>query len=125
MTRTVDIPQDKWRSFLQMLNRLADGRPVRLEVARRDLGDQQMSEGLPLVDIDLETKGSERGMLTITVGSERGELRHLIERPMHISVGLDEIGEPKWVAVDEGGEATTILHFVERPALERGDTAAP
>jgi hypothetical protein len=121
MTRTVDIPQDKWRSFLQMLNHLADGRPVRLEVARRDLGDQEMSDGLPLVDIDLETKGSERGTLTITVGSDRGELRHLIEQPTDISVGLNEVGDPQWVGIDERGLATTILHFIELPALGQGN----
>src|SRR5262249_22433878 len=108
MTRTIEIPQQKWPSFLRMLNRLADGRPIRLEVARRDLGDQEMGGMLPLQDIDLETKGSERGKLSISVGSDRGELIHLIEQPTHIAMGLNEVGEPQWVAIDEPGSAVTI-----------------
>ena len=108
-----------------MLTRLAGGRPVRLEVARRDLGDQEMGERLPLVELALEAKGSERGALTITVGSDRGELRHLIADPSFISVGLDETGELQWVGIDERGEATTILHFEQLPVLEYTETAAP
>jgi len=125
MTRTIEIPQEKWPSFLRMLNRLADGKPVRLEVARRELGDQEMGGRLPLLDIDLETKGSERGKLTITVGSDSGELTHLIDQPTHLSVGLNEVAEPQWVGIDEPGEAVTIIHFEKLPALERDFSASP
>jgi len=125
MTRTIEIPREKWPSFLKMLNRLADGRPVRLEVARRDLGDQEMGGRLPLQDIDLETKGSERGKLTITVGSDRGELTHLIAQPTHISIGLNDVAEPQWLGIDEPNEAVTIIHFEQLPALEREYAAEP
>jgi hypothetical protein len=125
MTRTVEIPSGKWQSFLKMLNRLAGGRPVRVEVARRELGDQQLADRLPLRDIDLETKGSEAGRLTITVGSERGALTHLVDRPVHIAIGLNESGEPQWLAIDESSEGTTILHFEQLPALEPQYTVTP
>jgi hypothetical protein len=118
MTRTVEIPQDRWTAFLKMLNRLADGRPIRLEVARRELGDQEMGNLLPLVDIDFETKGSDRGALIIAVGSDRGELTHLIEKPRRMAVGLNDVNEPQWLAIDEG-EGTTIVHFEQLPALEQ------
>ena len=48
MARILEIPKERWSSFLQTINRLAGGRPVRLEVARRELGDQEMAELLPL-----------------------------------------------------------------------------
>jgi len=126
MTRTVEIPQDRWTAFLKMLNRLADGRPVRLEVARRELGDQEMGNLLPLVDVDFETKGSDRGALIIAVGSDRGELTHLIGRPTRMAIGLNDVNEPQWLAIDEQGEGTTIVHFEHLPALEQGyaDSAA-
>jgi len=119
MTRTVEIPQDRWTAFLKMLNRLADDRPVRLEVARRELGDQEMGNLLPLVDVDFETKGSDRGALIIAVGSDRGELTHLIERPTRMAIGLNDVNEPQWLAIDEQGEGTTIVHFEHLPALEQ------
>jgi hypothetical protein len=118
MIRTVEIPQPRWPSFLKMLNRLAGGKPVRLEVAGRELGDQEMGNLLPLNDVDLETKGSERGRIIVSVGSDRGELMHLIQEPALMAVGLNEVSEPQWLAIKERGEATTILHFEQLPALE-------
>ena len=118
MTRTVDIPAERWPGFLEMINRLANGLPVRLEVARRELGDQDMAKRLPLQEIDFETKGSERGRMVISVGSDRGELTHLITAPTRMAIGLNDFDEPEWLAIDESGEATTIIHFEELPALE-------
>jgi len=124
MTRTVEIPQDRWTAFLKMLNRLANGRPISLEVARRELGDQEMGNLLPLVDVDFETKGSDRGALIISVGSDRGELTHVIEKPRRMAIGLNDLNEPQWLAIDEQGEGTTIVHFEHLPALERAYTDA-
>jgi hypothetical protein len=120
VTRIVEIPQDRWTAFLKMVNRVADGRPVRLEVARRELGDQEMGNLLPLVDVDFETKGSDRGALVIAVGSDRGELTHVIEKPRRMAIGLNDVNEPQWLAIDEEGEGTTIVHFEHLPALEQG-----
>lgn len=125
MMRIIEIGQERWPSYLKMLERMVDGRLVRLEVARRELGDQEMGRRLPLVDFDLEEKGSERGRILITVGSERGELTHLIARPTHLAVGLNERDEPQWLAIDESGQGTTIVHFERLPALELEYGAAP
>jgi hypothetical protein len=118
MIRTVEISQERWPSFVETINKLADGRPVRLEVAHRELGDQEMEELLPLVDFDFETKGSEKGRVMIAVSSGNGELNHLIEEPLRIAVGLNEGGAVEWIAIDEPGEATTIVHIPNLPALE-------
>ena len=125
MTRIIEIGQERWPSYLKMLERMVDGRLVRLEVARRELGDQEMGRRLPLVDFDLEEKGSERGRILITVGSERGELTHIIEAPTHLAVGVNDANEPQWLAIDEHGEATTIVHFEQLPALEAEYGATP
>src|SRR6478736_4366640 len=101
MIRTVEIPQERWTATLKILNRLADGRSIRLEVARRDLGDQEMGSLLPLVDLDFETKGSDRGALIIAAGSDHGELTHVIEKPRRMAIGLNDLNEPQWLAIDE------------------------
>jgi hypothetical protein len=118
MIRTVDISRERWPSFVETINKLADGRPIWLEVANRELGDQELEKLLPLVDFDLETKGSEKGRILIAAGSERGELNHLIDEPLAIAVGLNEAGAPEWIAIEEPGEATTIVHLPSLPALE-------
>jgi hypothetical protein len=123
--RIVEIPQERWPSFLKMLNRLAAGRAVRLEVAHRDLGDQELGNLLPLRELGYETKGSERGRLEVTVGSDRGELTHAIDKPMRMSIGVNEASELQWLGIDEGGGAATILHFAEMPKLEAEYGATP
>jgi hypothetical protein len=119
MIRTVEIPQEQWPSFLKSFNRMADGRPVRLEVVQRELGDQEMGDLLPLREIDLETRGSARGDLIITVGIDRGQLTHFIEQPTRMTLGLNEVGEPQWLGIYERGETRTILYFERLPALDR------
>jgi hypothetical protein len=42
-----------------------------------------------------------------------------------MAVGLNDANEPQWLAVDERGEATTIIHFEKLPALEREYGATP
>jgi uncharacterized protein DUF5335 len=116
--RTIDIPNERWPSFLNMLGKLANGRLVRIEVVQRDLGDQDMDTRLPLIDIDLETKGSEKGRIIVSVGSERGELTHLIGKPARLAVGVNDANEPQFVAIYEEGGASTIIHFEQLPALE-------
>jgi hypothetical protein len=118
MLRTVEVPRERWLEFLQVIQEMALGRPIRLEVASRELGDQDMAERLPLLALALETKGSARGDLIIAVGSDRGELTHVIEQPKRMAVGLNESNEPQWLALDEAGEAATIIHFERLPALE-------
>ena len=70
MIDSLEIPKQNWANFLQLLNRQALDRSVRLEVINRELGDQEMATMLPLREIDFETKGSARGALLVTVGSD-------------------------------------------------------
>ena len=117
MTRIIEVPNDRWTSFVETISRLANGRGVRLEVASRELGDQDMAELQPLIGIDFETKGSERGELVVSVGSDRGELTHVVAKPTRIAVGINDVSEPQWVAIDDADGGTTIVHFERIPAL--------
>jgi hypothetical protein len=117
MIEGMEVPKENWPKFLAMLNRLALDRPVRVEVVQRELGDQEMGELLPLRELDFETKGSARGKLIIAVGSDRGELVHLIEAPTRFFVGINEAGVLEWLSIEEAPLGKTIVHFEELPAL--------
>jgi len=117
MTRIIEIPNDRWTSFLKTISRLADGRSVRLEVASRELGDQDMAELQPLIGIYFETKGSERGEVVVSVGSDRGELTHVVAKPTRIAVTINDASEPQSVAIEDADGGTTIVHFERMPAL--------
>ncbi|MDB4968900.1 MAG: hypothetical protein JWN44_4589 [Myxococcales bacterium] len=118
MTRTFDIPEVRWGSFLRMIIRGSLGRPTRIELVNRALGDQEMGDRLPLRLLELEEKGSERGHLLVSVGDDEDEVTHLIEMPTRMAIGLNDVGELLWLAVDAGEVGTTIVHFESFPALE-------
>ena len=122
--RTIEIPPERWPSFLDLVKQQATGEPVRLEVANRELGDQEMSTLLALRDLDLETKGSERGRLIVAVASDRGELTHLVQAPLQIAAGLNEQAELQWLAIEES-DAVTTIHFEHYPELESEYAAIP
>src|ERR1700694_20084 len=109
MIEGMEVPKENWPKFLAMLNRLALDRPVRVEVVQRELGDQEMGALLPLREIDFETKGSARGKLIITVGSDRGELVHIVEVPTRFYVGINEAGVLEWLSIEEASLGKTIV----------------
>jgi hypothetical protein len=117
MIRSIDIPKENWINFLQMLNRDALGRSVRLEVAREELGDQELAAFMPLRRIDFETKGSELGSLLVSVGQDWEELTHRIDAPSYLCIGHNGGGEIEWLAIEDAREGLTLIHFQYLPAL--------
>jgi hypothetical protein len=125
MLRTLVIPEERWGAFFEMLNRLGHERPVRVEVMGRTLGDQEMARLRPFLGLEQENKGSEGGTVTLTVGSDEGEYTHRIVEPTRVSAAQDEHGVLGWVAIEDAGEAKTLIHFEELAALEAEFREAP
>jgi hypothetical protein len=115
MIQSMDIPKESWKSFFRTLSRLALDRPIRLEVERRGLGDQEMGRYLPLRSFEYEARRSEPESLMIVVGSGRGTLMHLIETPVLVCIGHNEAAQLEWLAIGERDEGKTIVYF-EHPA---------
>ncbi len=120
MLRALEIPREHWSRFLRTFNRLVADQMIRLEVVGRQLGDQEMTERLPFHGIDYDSKGSERGSLTVSVGGSEGELSHRVIGPKRLYLG-DRDGRIEWLAIEEAGEVgdvRTLIHFEPLPELE-------
>lgn len=63
MKRTMELPRQGWSLYFEGLSRRALNQPLRIQVEDRELGDQALSQAQPLVEIELETKGSEMGAI--------------------------------------------------------------
>jgi hypothetical protein len=122
MSNTMEIPRERWSSFLATFNRVLGGRPVRVEVMGRTLGDQELAELQPFQGVDYDHKGSERDTLTLHVGET---LEHRIARPTHLYLYQNDAGEMEWLAVEEAGEAQTLIHFEHIPELQAEYQGAP
>jgi hypothetical protein len=118
MLHTLEIPRHRWPRFLDLVNRILDQRPIRIEVMGRSLGDQSMAALLPFHGLDYDRRGRE---LSIHVGFDRGVLTHRIVGPTRIYIAQNDIGEVEWLAIEEVGEigdAVTLLHFEHIPELQ-------
>jgi hypothetical protein len=112
MGRTIEIPRETWAVYFDNLNKRALNEPVRIQVENRDIGDQELTRRLPLVGIDLETKGSEAGDIEVTVGDERRELLHHIDNAVRVYLKVDDDGNIDCLEIEDGDNGKTLLFFV-------------
>ncbi|MFE8595631.1 DUF5335 domain-containing protein [Archangium violaceum] len=111
MGRTIEIPRETWAVYFDNLSKRALNEPVRIEVENRDIGDQEMTRKLPLVGIDLDTKGSEAGAIEVSVGDERRELMHRIDNAVRVYLKVDDDGNIDCLEIEDQDDGKTLLFF--------------
>lgn len=111
MGRTIEIPRETWAVYFDNLNQRALSTPIRIEVENRDIGDQELTRRLPLVGIELETKGSEQGDIEVTVGSEGQELMHPIDNPVRVYLQVDDGGNIACLEIEDQDNGKTLIFF--------------
>jgi len=117
MAHTIEIPRENWVGYFEHLSQRARTYPVRLEVENRDIGDQEMARGFPLVGIELETKGSEAGDIEVTVGDERQEFMHHVDNPMRVFLMVDDSGNIDCIEIEDRDNGKTLIFFEHHPGL--------
>lgn len=117
MANTIEIPRENWSLYFERLSKQAQTYPVRIEVENRDIGDQEMTRRLPLVGIDLETKGSEIGDIEVTVGEANQNFMHHIEDPMRVYLKVDDSGNIDCIEIEDGDNGKTLIFFERQPGL--------
>lgn len=86
---TIEIPQERWKEFFDDLSKRRFGWETKIEVLNESVGDQLLSEGLPLNGITFEEK-SGRHELEIAVGESADQHQtHNISNPTKVAY-LDE-----------------------------------
>lgn len=117
MANTIEIPRSSWSVYFERLGKQAQTYPVRIEVENRDIGDQEMARKLPLVGIDLETKGSEVGDIEITVGDADQNFMHHIEDPTRMYLKVDDSGNIDCIEIEDKDNGKTLIFFESKPGL--------
>ena len=125
MTQSFVVPKPLWAAFVQTLSERATGRPVRVQVESLSLGDQELAEREPLLEIDFETKGSSEGALLISLGSNSVEETHVVKSPRTMAVGLNEGSFAEWLAIEEEDGTKTIITFEHQLKLNVGTPEGP
>jgi hypothetical protein len=86
---TIEIPKDKWAQFFDDLSKRRFGWETKIEVMNESIGDQILSEGLPLGGITFEEKTG-RHEIEIAVGENPARHQmHNLSNPVKVAY-LDE-----------------------------------
>ncbi|AEI63149.1 DUF5335 family protein [Corallococcus macrosporus] len=125
MHHTREIPKEGWADYLSLLSNLERDHWVRIETESADFGDQPLAGRLPLVEIGLEPKGSDRGAVEIIVGRPGGEVTHRILKPDHIYADESESGELECLDIEDADHVKTLIYFEPARAGEEPSIGAP
>ncbi|EPX63567.1 hypothetical protein D187_005974 [Cystobacter fuscus DSM 2262] len=119
-----EIPREQWADYLARISKQEHDEWVRVESISPEMGDQPLSERLPLVDIMLETKGSEAGAVQIIVGRENESITHRILEPERLVAELNGNGGVlECLEICERGNGKTLIFFERTSVFD--DMAAP
>ena len=116
MAKTREIPRERWVDYLEALSESARDRPVRIEVSGRALGSQPIERHAPLLDLELNEKGSSRGAIELAVGWDGTLHGHRVACPEHLYSQENDAGEVEALDIEDDEHVKTLVVF-ERPML--------
>lgn len=110
---TQGLPREKWGAFFDDLSREFEQGSVTVEVSSDGLLHATLAESLPLLGIQLNTKGSDAGSITIMAGQDAdAAISHTVTDPTQVNVARDAHGAVAAVQIDAPDPAQTRIHFL-------------
>ena len=110
MTQTKKLDQVTWLSYLGMFSKGNRGRMITIEVEDMVIGDQALTERMPLLAIDYDpvNKGDD---LVVSTGVDAVNYSHTISAPDQIFELQDDNGKVVSLEVIDRNGARTIIGF--------------
>jgi Family of unknown function (DUF5335) len=109
---TLEIPREAWAGYLDALSNREHDHPVRIRIEGTEVGDQVLADGMPLVGISLERKGSEANAIEVTLAHEdRQNLTHMIQTPEHVYVEEGDNGQVMVLDIEDTMKVKTLIFF--------------
>ena len=109
---TQQLPQAEWGTFLDELSRKHESSLVSVTVSGDGMTDAPVITDLPLLGIQLNTKGSDAGSITIIAGrSATDAISHTVPGPTQMSVARDADSTVAAIQIDAPDPVQTQVHF--------------
>jgi Family of unknown function (DUF5335) len=117
-----EIKREEWAKFLDALGKRRFEWKTKIEVLNSEIGDQILTDGLPLNGITVETK-DDRTSIDISVGENTASHQtHNIINPMRVAflAAADNHGDVVDIEEDDGTK--TLITFIEPMGIIVGYT---
>ncbi len=109
---TQQLPMEEWSTFLDELSRQHESSTVSVTVSGNGMTDAPVITDLPLLGVQLNTKGSDAGSITIIAGQNAADaISHTVPGPTQMSVARDADGTVAAIQIDAPDPAQTQVHF--------------
>ncbi len=109
---TLEIPKDKWVQFFEDLSKRRFGWTTKIEVMNDSIGDQVLSDNLPLNGITVEQTGNDAA-IEIAVGASTTHQSHNIVNPSKVAFLGDGENSGGVVEIEEESGTKTLVHIIE------------
>ena len=110
---TQQLPEAEWGEFLDEMSRQFESGLVSVTVSGNGLSHSPVITELPLLGIQLDTKGSDAGSITVIAGQSADDaISHTTPAPTQIQVARDADGAVAAIQIDAPEPAQTQVHFL-------------
>ncbi|HEX6124118.1 MAG TPA: DUF5335 family protein [Pyrinomonadaceae bacterium] len=117
-----EIKKENWAKFLDDLSKRRYEWTTSVEVLSSEIGDQILTDGLPLNGITVETTG-DRTSIDISVGEGTdAHQTHNIKNPTKIAFLAGEEGRSDVIDIEEENGTKTLITFIEPMGIIFGYT---
>ena len=108
-----EIKKENWTNFFDSLSKRRYEWKTRIEVFNIEMGDQVLSDGLPLNGITAEANG-DRTSIDISVGENTGAHQtHNIQNPTRVAFLAATASHLDVIDIEEHDGTKTLITFVE------------
>lgn len=112
-----EIKKENWMNFFDSLSRRRYEWKTSIEILNPEMGDQTLTEGLPLNGVTVETKG-ERTSIEVSVGQGAGAHQtHTIIDPSRVAFLAAADGHGDVIDIEETDGTKTLITFIEPMAI--------
>ncbi len=108
-----EIKKENWAEFFETLSRRRYEWKTKVEVLNTEIGDQILTEGLPLNGITVETAG-DRTSIDLSVGEDTDSHQtHTIKDPSKVMVLAANEDQDDVIDIEEADGTKTLITLIE------------
>lgn len=116
----LEVKKENWTDFFESLSKRRYEWKTRIEILRSDIGDQILTEGLPLNGITVENK-HDRTTIELSVGENTdAHQTHMIKDPSRVAFLAGNERHADVIDVEEKDGTKTLITFIEPMGVMSG-----
>lgn len=117
-----EIKRENWADFFESLSKRRYEWKTRIEIMNPEMGDQTLTDGLPLNGVTVETRGDSTAIDISVGGNTDAHQTHHIKNPWRVAFLAAAAGQGDVIDLEEEDGTKTLITFIEPMSLLIGYT---